>query len=148
LGGAVAIKADAVGLLHKSDLGCVRLNCDSEQAVVDAARVVTGNARKAGFKDPSILVQRMESGVAEAFAGVINDPTYGPAVCFGLGGIFVEIFKDTTTEVAPLSHADALAAIHRIKALPILQGARGRPPADIDALATLLVRLGDFAVAN
>jgi acyl-CoA synthetase (NDP forming) len=148
LGGAVAIKADAPGLLHKSDLGCVRLNCASEHAVIDAARAVVGNARKAGFKSPSILVQRMEGGVAEAYAGVINDPTYGLAICFGLGGIFVEIFKDTTTEVAPLSHDDATRAIHRIKALPILQGARGRPCGDIDALATLLVRLGDFAIAN
>jgi acyl-CoA synthetase (NDP forming) len=147
-GGAVAIKAEAPGLLHKSDLGCVRLHCDSEQAVIDASRVVVGNARKAGFDTPSILVQRMESGVAEAYAGVINDPNFGPAICFGLGGIFIEIFKDTTTEMAPLSHEDALGAIHRIKALPILQGARGRPRADIDALATLLVRLGDFAVAH
>jgi acetyltransferase len=147
-GGPVAIKAEAAGLLHKSDVGCVRLNCDGEQAVIDASRVVVGNARKAGFDSPSILVQRMESGVAEAYAGVISDPIYGPAICFGLGGIFIEIFKDTTTDVAPLSYDDALAAIHRIKALPILQGARGRPPGDIDALAMLLVRLGDFAVAN
>ena len=72
----------------------------------------------------------------------------GSAICFGLGGIFVEIFKDTTTEMAPLSHDDALRAIHRVKALPLLQGARGRPRGDIDALATLLVRLGDFAVAH
>ena len=72
----------------------------------------------------------------------------GPAICFGLGGIFIEVFKDTTTEMAPLSHDDAMRAIHRIKAVSVLQGARGRKPADIEALATLLVRLGDFAVAN
>ena len=90
----------------------------------------------------------MESGVAEAYAGIVNDATCGPAICFGLGGIFIEIFKDTTTEMAPLSYDDALRAIHRIKALPVLQGARGRPPGDIDALARFLVRLGDFAVAN
>jgi len=147
-GRAVAIKAEAAGLLHKSDLGCVRLNCDSERAVIDAYRVVIGNARKAGFADASVVVQPMESGIAEAYAGIVNDPSCGPAICFGLGGIFIEIFKDTTTEMAPLSHDDALSAIHRIKALPVLQGARGRPPADIDALVTFLVRLGDFAVAN
>jgi acetyltransferase len=145
---AVAIKAEAPGLLHKSDLGCVRLNCASEQAVKDAYRFVVGNARKAGFADACVLVQPMESGIAEAYAGVRNDAAFGPAICFGLGGIFIEIFKDTTTEMAPLSHDDALRAIHRIKALPILQGARGRQPGDIDALARLLVRLGDFAIAN
>ena len=91
---------------------------------------------------------RWSSGVAEAYAGIINDPVYGPAVCFGLGGIFIEVFKDTTTEMAPLSHDDAMRAIHRIKAVSVLQGARGRKPADIEALADLLVRLGDFAVAN
>lgn len=147
-GGAVAVKAEAPGLLHKSDLGCVRLSCDSEHAVTDAYRLVVGNARKAGFADPSVLVQPMESGVAEAYAGIVNDATCGPAICFGLGGLFIEIFKDTTTEMAPLSYDDAFRAIHRIKALPILQGARGRQPGDIDALATFLVRLGDFAVAN
>jgi succinyl-CoA synthetase beta subunit len=147
-GSAVAIKAEAPGLLHKSDLGCVRLDCDSEQAVIDACRAVIGNARKAGFDSASILIQPMERGVAEAYAGIVSDSTFGPAVCFGLGGLFIEIFKDTTTEMAPLSHDDAVRAIHRIKALPVLQGARGRPPGDIDALATLLVRLGDFAVAH
>lgn len=147
-GRAVAIKAEAPGLLHKSDLGCVRLNCDSEQSVIDAYRLVVGNARKAGFSDVCALVQPMESGIAEAYAGIVDDPTCGPAICFGLGGIFIEIFKDTTTEMAPLSHDDALRAIGRIKALPVLQGARGRQPGDIDALARLLVRLGDFAVAN
>jgi acetyltransferase len=148
LGGAVAIKAEAPGLMHKSDLRCVRLNCDNEEAVIDASRAVIVNARKAGIDRPGILVQRMESGVAEAYAGIIDDPAFGPAICFGLGGIFIEIFKDTTTEMAPLSFDDAMRAIHRIKALPILQGARGRPPADVDSLAALLVRLGNFAVAH
>lgn len=147
-GSAVAVKAEAPGLLHKSELGCVRLNCDSEQAVAEAYRLVVANARKAGFDDAGALLQPMESGVAEAYAGIVNDATCGPAICFGLGGIFIEIFKDTTTEMAPLSHDDALRAIRRIRGLPILQGARGRAPGDIDALATFLVRLGDFAVAH
>jgi hypothetical protein len=90
----------------------------------------------------------MVAGVAEAYAGIIDDPLYGPAIVFGLGGIFIEMLKDTTIEMAPLSHDDALAMIHRLKAAPILLGARGRARGDIEALAAFLLRLSHFAVAN
>jgi acetyltransferase len=147
-GGPVAIKAEAPGLLHKSDLGCVRLGCAGEDAVSAAYRDVVENARRGGFAQAAALVQPMVAGLAEAYAGIIDDPLFGPAVCFGLGGIFVEIFKDTVTELAPLSRDDALRMINRIKAAPLLQGARGRPRGDVEALADLLVRLGDFAIAH
>jgi acetyltransferase len=147
-GTAVAIKAEAPGLLHKSELDCVRLNCASEGEVAEAYRAVVGNAGKAGFANAQALVQPMVAGVAEAYAGIIDDPLYGPAICFGLGGIFIEILKDTAFEMAPLTHDDALAMIHRTKGVKLLMGARGRPRGDIKALAELLVRLGDFAVAN
>jgi acetyltransferase len=148
-GTSVAVKAEAPGLLHKSDLGCVRLGCASESDVREAYRTVVQNARKAGFvSGVGALIQPMTRGVAEAYAGIIDDPLFGPAICFGLGGVFVEIFKDTTTDMAPLSHAEALAMIRRIKAVAILDGARGRERADIEALADLLVALGKFAIAN
>jgi acyl-CoA synthetase (NDP forming) len=147
-GGPVALKAEADGLLHKSDLGCVRLNCATESEVADGYRAVIANAHKTGFRAAGVLVQPMVAGVAEAYAGITDDPLYGPAIVFGLGGIFVEILKDTTIEMAPLSHDDALAMIHRLKAAPVLLGARGRPRGDIEALATFLVRLSQFAVAN
>ena len=142
----VALKAEAPGLLHKSDIGCVRLNCASEADVAEAFRAVTENARRAGFPQAAAIVQPMTSGIAEAYAGIIDDPHYGPAIVFGLGGIFVEVLKDTAIEMAPLSQDDALAMIHRIKAAPLLLGARGRPRGDIEALATLLVNLSHFAV--
>jgi hypothetical protein len=148
-GTSVAVKVEAPGLLHKSDLGCVRLGCTSESDVREAYREVVQNARKAGFTSGvGALVQPMIRGVAEAYAGIIDDPLFGPAICFGLGGVLVEILQDTTTEMAPLSHADALDMIRRIRAAAILDGARGRERADIDALADLLVALGQFAVAN
>jgi acetate---CoA ligase (ADP-forming) len=147
-GGATAVKTEASGLLHKSELDCVRLNCNSEHDVRNAYRTVIANARKAGFADAQVLIQPMVTGVAEAFAGIIDDPSFGPAICFGLGGIFVEILDDTAIEMAPLTHDDALAMIHRTKGVKLLEGARGRPRGDIEALAKLLVRLGDFAVAN
>jgi len=145
---AVALKAEAPGLLHKSELGCVRLGCATETEVAAAYQAIVANARRAGFGSADVLVQPMTSGVAEAYAGIIDDPLYGPAIVFGLGGIFVELIDDTVVEMAPLSEGDALRMIHRLKAAPVLLGARGRSRCDIEALATLLVRLSHFAVAN
>ena len=147
-GRQVALKAEADGMLHKSDLGCVRLNNATETEVAEGYRTVIANAHKAGFRNAGVLVQPMVAGVTEAYAGIIDDPLYGPAIVFGLGGIFVEILKDTTIEMAPLSHDDALAMIHRLKAAPLLLGARSRPRGDVEALAAFLVRLSHFAVAN
>ncbi len=144
----VAIKAAAPGLMHKSDIGCVRLNCATAAQVAQAYREIVENARRAGFATVKVIVQPMHAGVAEVYAGIIDDAQFGPAVCFGLGGVFVEIFKDVRTEMAPLSQGDALAMISGIKGAPILFGARGRPKGDIEAMADFLVRLGDFALAH
>jgi acetyltransferase len=149
LGVPVAIKAAIPGLMHKSDIGTVQLGCAGADEVVQAFRAVIANARKAGFEDKfRVIVQPMTKGVAEAYAGVIDDGLFGPAICFGLGGIFIEIFNDVRTEMAPLSQADALAMIHGIRGAKILTGTRGRAVGDIDGLADLLVRLGQFALAN
>ncbi len=145
----VAVKAEVPGLLHKSDIGCVRLRCADAAEVAQAYRHVIANARKAGFADAGqVLIQPMENGIAEAYAGVIDDPLFGPAICFGLGGIFVEVIGDVRTEMAPLIHEDAAAMIRGIKGASVLTGARGRPGGDIEALADMLVRLSHFAVSN
>ena len=138
-----------LGLLHKSDLGCVRLGCANEGEVAAAYQDVIGNAHRAGFADARhVLVQPMMEGVAEIFAGIVNDPLYGPTVSVGLGGIFIEVLKDSATEMAPLTDGDARSMIGRIKGVRILEGTRNRPAGDIDALIRFLVRLGDFAAAN
>jgi hypothetical protein len=127
----------------------VRLACTSDAEVAAAYRAILQNARSAGFPKPDgVLVQPMVEGMAEAYAGIINDPDFGPAISFGLGGVFVEILKDTVTEMAPVSHDEALRMIAGVKAAPILTGARGRGGGDIAALADLLVRLGQFAVTH
>jgi acetyltransferase len=148
LGQAVALKAEASGLLHKSDLGCVKLNCRTEDEVIIGYDSVIASAKAAGFTPDGVLVQPMVSGVAECFAGIIDDPLYGPAIVFGLGGIFVELLRETVTEMAPLTTEDAMRMIRRIKGAQILTGARGRPPGDVDGLAKCLVDLGRFAVVN
>jgi hypothetical protein len=145
----VALKAEVPGLLHKSDVGCVELGCATEAEVVGGYRAIVRNVARRGLRDlAGILVQPMLSGVAEAYAGIINDPGYGPAICCGLGGIHVELLGDSATEMAPLTFAEASAMIAGLRAAPLLTGARGRHAGDVDALATLLVRLGRFAVAN
>jgi acyl-CoA synthetase (NDP forming) len=144
----VALKTEAPGLLHKSDLGCVKLNCKTESEVIAGYESVVANAKAAGFAPAGVLVQPMVSGVAECFAGIVDDPLYGQAIVFGLGGIFVELLRETVTEMVPLTTDEAMHMIHRVKGAQILAGARGRPPGDVAALADCLVNLGRFAAAN
>lgn len=144
----VAVKAEAPGLLHKSDIGCVRLDCATTAEVARAYADVQENARRAGFQRAYVLIQPIITGVAEAYAGVIDDAVMGPAVCFGLGGIFVEVLNDVRTEMAPLSHEEALAMVRGVRGASLFTGARGRQKGDVDALATLLVQLGEFGLAN
>jgi acetate---CoA ligase (ADP-forming) len=149
LGYPVVVKADAEGLSHRSDIGCVRVDCRTEHAVREAFTEVAANARKAGYnKLHGALIQPMMPFVAETFAGIKVDPVLGPAVVFGLGGIFVEIIRDVVIAMPPFDRDRAHEMIRSIKAARVLQGARGTKPADVDALASILVRLGDFAVAH
>jgi acetyltransferase len=147
-GRPVALKAEADGLLHKSDLGCVRLNCSTDSEVTAAYDEIVANARGAGFMPAGVLVQPMLAGVAECFAGIVDDPLYGPAIVFGLGGIFVELLRETVTEMAPLTIEEAARMIRGVKGAQILSGARGRPAGDVAALAQCLVNLSRFAQAN
>src|SRR5262249_25543002 len=128
LGQPVAVKAAAPGLLHKSDIGCVALDRAGDDAVRDAFRTVPANCARAGCGRAGVLIQPMVSGVAEAYAGIIDDPLFGPAICFGMGGIFVEIMHDATIEMAPLSREVAREMIARTRAARLLDGARGRKP--------------------
>jgi hypothetical protein len=147
-GGKVALKIEAPGLMHKSDLGCVRLGCSSEDEVAAAYQDVITNAHRAGFKVAQhVLVQPMAEGT-EFFAGNVNDPLFGPTMSVGVGGIFIEILGDTATEMALLNQDDARSMIGRVKGARILEGARGQPAGDVEALAIFLVRLGGFAMAN
>jgi acetyltransferase len=93
-----------------------------------------------------VLIQEMVPAGTELILGCQNDVTYGPTVVFGLGGIFVEVFNDVRLKLAPLTKADALAAISEIKGAKLLKGARGRPPADLNGIADLLVLLGQFVM--
>jgi acetate---CoA ligase (ADP-forming) len=148
LGYPVVLKIEAAGLTHKSDAGGVVLGCRDGAAVRDAYDRIVANVREAGyFQHDGVLVQPMPGFVAETFAGVTVDPILGPAVVFGLGGVFVEIIRDTVTATVPLSLSQARDMVLGIRGGQILRGARGREPADVEAVAELLVGLGHFADA-
>jgi succinyl-CoA synthetase beta subunit len=147
LGYPVALKVEARGLTHKSDIGGVVLGCGDASTVAAAFDRTMAGARRAGFTDVSgVLVQPMCTFAVETIAGVSVDPVLGPGLLFGLGGVFVEVLRDTVTEVPPLSLEQAKELVLGIRARKILEGVRGQPPADIDAVARTLVALGDFAL--
>lgn len=146
---AVVLKIDSPDIAHKSEVGGVRLDirsaADAEAAtaaMLEAVRALKPEARIDG-----VILAEMVQGGAEAFIGVKRDPVLGPFVAVGLGGIFVEILKDVVLRPAPVSVAEAEAMIGQLKALPILKGARGRPPLDVRALAEAVATVSRLAAA-
>jgi acetyltransferase len=108
--------------------------------------LANAEAYRAEVRIDGVLVQEMVGGGIETIVGVTNDPLFGPAVMFGLGGIFAEVLKDVSFLLAPITPAMAREMIEEIKGYPVLAGARGKPPADVDALADALVKLSALAV--
>ena len=94
------------------------------------------------------LVARMIQGGTETVIGTKRDPIFGPVVMFGLGGVYVEVLKDVTLRLAPIDKDIAKEMVRGIKGFPLLDGARGRPPADLDVLADALVAMSRFAAAH
>ena len=99
-------------------------------------------------KIEGVIISEMVLDGVETVLGVINDPVFGPAVMFGLGGVFVEVLGDVVFRLAPFGKDEALRMINEIRGIKMLHGARGQPHADIDALADALVKLSVFAAAN
>jgi len=147
IGGAVVLKISSPDIAHKSDAGGVRVGVEGAEAVRAAFAEICANASAfaPNARIEGVLVSPMVRGGTEVILGVRSDPAFGAAVMLGLGGVFVEIFGDTALRVPPFDRAQALAMIRELKAWPLLAGARGRPLADVDALADALVRLGAFA---
>jgi acetyl-CoA synthetase (ADP-forming) len=94
------------------------------------------------------LVSKMARPGVECIAGVVRDPQFGPTVMFGLGGLFVELYRDVSFSLAPLSHEEGLKMIRSIKGRAVLAGVRGKPGVDEDALAEIIVAVGRLAAAR
>lgn len=149
LGGAVAIKAVSASIIHKSDVGAVKLNIEGDEQVRLACEAIAAAARAASVPElDGWLVTEMWKADTELILGIQHDPDFGPMVMVGAGGVLVELLKDVQLAPAPLSHATARAMLSALKSRVLLTGFRGRPPANLDAIADALVRLGALAVAS
>jgi len=148
LGYPVVLKVQSPDIPHKTEARVVRLGVDSDTAVALAFDEIMRNAQayQADARIEGVLVQEMVAGGIETILGVTNDPLFGPAVMFGLGGIFAEVLHDVSFRLAPVTYSVALEMIDEIKGSAVLKGARGAAPADIDALAGAIVRVSAMAV--
>jgi acyl-CoA synthetase (NDP forming) len=149
LGFPVVLKINSPDIQHKSEVGGVALNLADKDAVAGAYVEVLARARRhrPDARLEGVLVSPMVTGGVECILGVQRDPVFGPAVVFGLGGIFVEVMKDSVLRLAPFGRDEAMDMIRAIKGFPLLDGARGRPRMDQEALADALARLSAYAAA-
>ncbi len=149
IGFPVVMKIMSEQVLHKSDVGGVIINIENEKQAGEAFRSIIRNVsgKVPGAEIKGILVSEMITGGQEVILGLKRDPAFGPVVMFGLGGIYVEIFRDISLRVAPVNKRTAMEMISRIKAYPVLTGARGGVPADIEQLADSIVQLSRLGAA-
>jgi acetate---CoA ligase (ADP-forming) len=149
IGFPVVLKILSPGIAHKSEIGGVLLGVADDDAVRRGFATLLDRAAGAApaARIDGVLVARQLSGGVECILGIHRDPVFGPMAMFGLGGIFVEVMKDVVFHRCPFGEDVAQRMIRSIKGAPLLLGARGRPPADIGALARMLSRLSAFAVA-
>ena len=148
--GPVVLKIASPDIQHKTEIGGVLLNLTSKEEVEAGYYKLMGNVEVGApnAKVEGIIVAEMVSGGVETVLGVTRDPVFGPTVMFGLGGVFVEVFKDITFRVAPFGVEEAHRMIDEIRGRAILDGVRGAPAVDIEALAKAISTLSIFAAAN
>jgi len=140
VGYPVVLKIVSQDIIHKSDAGGVIVNIKNAAEVAAGFQKILDNVKKykSDAKITGILVQEMAPQGTEVIVGAIKDPQFGQTIMFGLGGIFVEILKDVSFRVTPITSEDARDMITQLKAYPLLKGFRNTPPADIDALIRIL----------
>ncbi len=143
----VVLKIDSPDILHKTEAGGVALNLQDSAETERAFERVTASCRafRPDARIDGVLVQEMVPAGTEMIVGVKNDPVYGPMLLCGMGGVFVEVFRDAALSPCPVNHAEARAMLERLKAFKLLRGYRGSAPCDVDALCELMVKLSQYA---
>jgi acyl-CoA synthetase (NDP forming) len=148
IGYPVALKIASPDILHKSDIGGIRLGVVGEDELTAAYEQVIGAARDR-MPDADVwgvTVQQMVPAGREIIVGIDRDPQFGPLLMFGLGGVYVEVLHDVVFRLCPVSPEEAREMISEIRAFGLLRGARGQAPADIEAIVDVLVRVSALAV--
>jgi len=148
VGYPVALKVVSPEILHKSDVGGVALNIDGPARLKEAYEGMMSRVREAvpHARVVGVLVEEMLRPTVEVIIGLVRDPQFGPAVMFGLGGIFVELYGDVSFRIAPLTKEDAREMISEVKAYKLLEGYRGSPRLDIDAVVELILKVSELGV--
>lgn len=150
IGFPVVLKIVSPDILHKTDAGGVKVGIKSQEDVIAAFNDIIANAK--GYKRDAdihgVMVTSMAETGLEVIIGAVRDAQFGPVVMFGLGGVLVEIFRDVSFRVAPLTEGDALEMVQEIKSAPLLKGYRGDSPKDIQALAQALVTVSRVMEEN
>ena len=150
IGYPVVLKISSKDITHKSDAGGVKVNLKDKADVERAYDEIMTSARK---KFPNaviegVTVQSMAKPGIEVIMGIVKDPSFGPVIMFGLGGVFVELLKDVAFRIVPIEKSDAEEMINEIKGKKLLEGYRGQEPADVAYLQQLLLKLSDFVNAT
>lgn len=147
IGYPLVMKVESNDILHKSDVGGVMLNIKSLEQAEEAYDKILANAAQhaPNAKINGILMQKMLKAGTEMIIGLNSDPQFGPMLLVGMGGVFVEVFKDAALYPVPLNHDEALHMLQSLKSFKLLNGYRGNPPADIEALTDMMVKISDFA---
>jgi acetyl coenzyme A synthetase (ADP forming)-like protein len=139
--GKIVLKAFAQGLVHKSDVGAVEVGLTHGE-VEKAAEEMRRRLEREGIEKPGFIVQEMVEDAAEMFVGMTNDASFGPLLACGAGGTLVELINDVSVKLTPLTDSDAKEMVRSLKTFRVLDGYRGEPKCDVNALEEMILRLG------
>ena len=146
IGYPIVMKMTSKTTSHKTDVGGVRVNIGSADALRAQYQDLVAKLEERGLLEglEGVIIQEMVKGSREMVCGIATDPQYGPQLMFGLGGVFIEVMKDVTFRIAPITDVDAHEMVRSVKAYKLLQGARGTTPAQIDQIESTLLRLSQL----
>jgi acetate---CoA ligase (ADP-forming) len=148
LGGPIALKALGPDIVHKTDVGAVRLGLAGPDDVISAAKQMARRIDEAGLTLEGFLVQEMVTGGVEMLVGVAQDPLFGPVVACSAGGTAAELLRDVSVRIAPITDLDASELVRSLKTFPLLDGYRGAPKADVAALEEVILRVSTMVDAH